>query len=318
MTLRIVFLDRDTLAPEVRVRVPGFDHAWRDHAQTTPEQVVERARDAHVVITNKVPIDAEAIVRLPNLSLIAVAATGVDRIDVEACRHRGIVVSNIRGYAVHAVPEHTFALIFGLRRNLFGYREAVIGGRWQEAEQFCFFDYPIDDLHGSRLGIIGAGAIGRRVAELARAFGMDPLFAARKDGGGLGGHYTPWEEVLATSDIVTLHCPLQPATRNLIAMAEFRAMARRPLLINTARGGLVDEEDLVAALDQGLIAGAGLDVAREEPPTADSPLTRVLNRPNVILTPHIAWASRAAMQALADQLVDNIEAFAAGRPANAV
>lgn len=327
MTPRIVFLDRGSLAPDVRVRSPAFDHAWCEFEESTASQVAERAHGARIVITNKVPITAAALARLPDLRMIAVAATGVDLIDMEASRRRGIVVSNIRGYAVHAVPEHTFALILALRRNLFGYRDAVRQGRWQEAEQFGFCDHPIVDLQGARLGIIGGGAIGGRVADLARAFGMEPLFAGRKDGRkdrmdrathGTARPHAPWSEVLARSDVITLHCPLTPETRNMIAMPELRAMARRPLLVNTARGGLIDEAALIAALEEGLIAGAGLDVSRVEPPRTDSPLVRALDRPNVILTPHIAWASRAAMQTLADQLIDNIEAFAAGRPVNVV
>lgn len=321
--VQIVFLDRDTLAPEVRLRAPAFPHDWRDHPRTAQAEVPARAADADVIVTNKVPIRADALTHLPRLKLVAVAATGVDRVDVAACRARGITVANIRGYAVHTVSEHTFAMILALRRSLMGYREAVQRGRWQEAELFCFFDYPILDLHGARLGIIGAGTIGRRVAAIAEAFGMVPVFAARKgaaraDAGAGGAGRVPFAEVLASSDILSLHCPLTDATRGLIGMAEFEAMKRRPLLINTARGGIVDEAALVSALDRGLIAGAGFDVARDEPPLPDSPLNAILDRPNVIVTPHIAWASANAQRVLADQLIDVIEAFAAGKPINVV
>ena len=329
MSLSIVFLDRGTLAPDVHLRSPLIAHTWHNCTQTAAAEVIARAADADIVVTNKVPIGREDLNRLPHLKIIAVAATGVDRIDLAACRERGIVISNVRGYAVHTVPEHTFALILALRRNVFNYHQAVRRGRWQEAEQFCFLDYPILDLNGARLGIIGAGVIGRRVAEIANAFGMIPLFAARKQQrashpaaphagseGSSNTALTDWDEVLATSDIITLHCPLRPDTRNLIAMPEFRAMARRPLVINTARGGLIDEPDLVTALNENLIAGVGLDVSVQEPPAPDSPLMAVLHRPNVLLTPHVAWASRNAMQALADQIIENIEAFAAGQPVN--
>jgi glycerate dehydrogenase len=326
MSISIVFLDRETLAADVHLRSPAFPHTWRDWERTAAGDVIERAADADIVVTNKVPIGREALEQLPRLKMIAVAATGVDRIDLAACRERGIVVSNIPGYAVHSVSEHTFAMILALRRNMFNYHEAIRRGRWQEAEQFCFLDYPILDLHGARLGIIGAGMIGRQVAEIARAFGMIPLFAGRKGQkafdagarGASGAAFADWDEVLATSDIITLHCPLLPDTRNLIAMPEFRAMAQRPLLINTARGGLINEPDLVVALDQNLIAGVGLDVSVQEPPPPDSPLTTVLHRPNVLLTPHVAWASCKAMKVLAEQLIDNIEAFAAGQPVNTV
>ena len=195
----------------------------------------------------------------------------------------------------------------------------MIAGRWQASGRFCFFDHPIRDLAGARLGIVGEGVLGQRVADIGRAFGMLPMFAAHKGRDDMGPLYTPWQQVLETSDVITLHSPLTPATRGMIGAPEFRAMKRRPILVNTARGGLVDEAALVSALDEGLIAGAGFDVAAGgEPPPADSPLMRVAARPNVIVTPHVAWASDEAQQALADQLIDNIENFVAGRPTNLV
>jgi glycerate dehydrogenase len=318
MKHRIVFLDRATIAPQIRLRPPGFEHEWIEHADTAAAQVAERLAGASVAITNKVPIDAEALARLPDLKLIAVAATGTDCVDKAACARHRVVVSNIRGYAVNTVPEHTFALILALRRNLVAYRQDVIAGRWQASGRFCFFDHPIRDLAGSRLGIVGEGVLGQRVAELARAFGMVPMFAAHKGRDGMGPLYTPWQEVLESADVLTLHSPLTPATRGMIGLPEFRAMQRRPLLVNTARGGLVDEAALVTALDEGLISGAGFDVAAAEPPAAGDPMMRLAGRPNVILTPHVAWASDEAQQTLADQLVDNIERFVAGRPVNVV
>ena len=315
---RIVFLDRSTIAPQIRLRRPAFEHELVEHANTRPDEVVARLKGASVAILNKVPMPAAVLEQLPDLRLIAVAATGTDCVDKTYCEAHGIAVSNIRGYAVNTVPEHTFALIFALRRNIVAYREDVIAGRWQDSGQFCFFDHPIRDLAGARLGIIGEGVLGQRVAEIGRALGMVPMFAAHKGRSGLGPLYTPWQEVLETSDILTLHSPLTPETRNMIAMPEFRAMKRRPLIINTARGGLVDEADLVRALDEGLISGAGFDVTVGEPPPVDSPLMRIAKRPTVILTPHVAWASDEAQQALADQLMDNIDNFVAGRPSNLV
>lgn len=315
---RIVFLDRSTIAPQIRLRRPKFEHELIEHATTQPHEVVARLTGASVAIVNKVPLRAAALETLPDLRLIAVAATGTDCVDKAYCKARGIAVSNIRGYAVNTVPEHTFALILALRRNVIAYRNDVIAGRWQQSGQFCFFDHPIHDLAGARLGIIGEGVLGQRVAEIAKAFGMAPLFAAHKGRTGLGPLYTPWQEVLETSDIITLHSPLTDETRGMIAMPEFRAMKQQPLIVNTARGGLVDENDLVAALDAGLISGAGFDVVTAEPPAADHPLLRIASRPNVIITPHVAWASDEAQQALADQLMDNIESFVAGRPRNLV
>ncbi|MGE5169248.1 MAG: D-2-hydroxyacid dehydrogenase [Rudaea sp.] len=315
---KIVFLDRATIAPQVRLRRPSFDHALIEHLRTLPEEVVPRLAGASIAIVNKVALPGDMLARLPDLRLIAVAATGTDCIDKSHCERNGIAVANIRGYAVNTVPEHAFALMLALRRNIIAYRNDVLAGEWQRAGQFCFFNHPIRDLAGARLGIIGEGVLGQRVAELSRAFGMVPLFAAHKGVQGLGPLYTPWQEVLETSDIITLHSPLTPQTRGMIAMPEFQAMKRRPLIVNTARGGLVDENDLVRALDAGLIAGAGFDVACDEPPSMASPLMRAAGRPNVIVTPHVAWASDEAQQALADQLIDNIENFVAGRPTNLV
>ncbi|MBS0447746.1 MAG: D-2-hydroxyacid dehydrogenase [Proteobacteria bacterium] len=315
---RIVFLDRATIAPQVSLRRPAFDHHYVEHDHTAPGDVPARLDGATIVITNKAPITAETLERLPALRLVAVAATGTDCVDKAACAARGVAVANIRGYAVNTVPEHTFALILALRRNVVAYRESVLAGRWQQSGQFCYFDHPIRDLAGARLGIIGEGVLGQRVAEIAKAFGMVPLFAAHKGKSGLGPLYTPWQEVLETSDVITLHSPLTPQTRGMLAMPEFEAMKRRPLIVNTARGGLVDEAALVEALDRGLVGGAGFDVVDGEPPAPDNPLMRAALRPNVILTPHVAWASDEAQQALADQLMDNIERFVAGRPTNLV
>jgi glycerate dehydrogenase len=315
---KIVFLDRSTIAPQILLPRPDFRHELVEHLTTSPKQVRARLAGASIVITNKVPITGSDMEGLPDLRLIAVAATGTDCVDKPYCEQHGIAVSNIRGYAVNTVPEHAFSLILALRRNVIAYRDDVLAGKWQQSGQFCFFDHPIRDLAGSRLGIIGEGVLGQRVAEIARAFGMVPLFAAHKGRSGLGPLYTPWQEILETSDIITLHSPLTPETRGMLAMPEFRAMKRRPLIINTARGGLVDEADLVEALDAGLISGAGFDVVTEEPPPRDNPLVRAAGRPNVILTPHVAWASDEAQQALANQLMENIGNFVAGRPTNLV
>lgn len=315
---KIVFLDRGTIAPQITLRRPKFEHELVEYASTKSEEVAGRLAGATIAITNKVEIRAEVLQQLPGLRLIAVAATGTDCIDKAWCRAHGVAVSNIRGYAVHTVPEHAFALILALRRNVIAYRDDVLAGKWQEAGQFCFFDHPISDLYGARLGILGEGVLGQRVADIAKAFGMVPMFAAHKGRSGLGPLYTPWQEVIETSDIITLHAPLTPETRGMIAMPEFRAMKRRPLIINTARGGLVNEADLVAALDEGLVSGAGFDVVTDEPPTPDNPLMKAASRHNVILTPHVAWASTEAQQALADQLMGNVEAFVDGRPRNLV
>ncbi|MBI1202500.1 MAG: glycerate dehydrogenase [Rhodopseudomonas sp.] len=315
---RIVFLDRSSIGPSVALTKPSFAHDWVEYDRTAPDLVVERLKDADIAVCNKVPIRRDSIEQLPDLKMICIPATGYDAFDIAACKERGIVVSNVRGYAVNTVPEHAFALIFALRRGIVGYRQDVIDGRWQEAAQFCFFTHPINDLAGSTIGIFGEGALGQGVAHIARALGMRVLFAAHKGVTGLGPLYTPFDEVLETADIITLHCPLMPATRNMIAAPEFAKMKRRPLLINCARGGLVNEADLVEALDKGQIAGLGFDCLTSEPPLPDNPLLKILDRPNVIVTPHVAWASQEAMQTLWDQVIDHIENFNAGRPSNRV
>ena len=312
---RIVFLDRQSLKAEVRR--PSFSHVWEEHDQTEESLVASRLAGATVAITNKVPIRRATLEQLPDLKMIAVAATGYDVIDIDACRERGIAVANIRNYAVHTVPEHTFAMIFALRRNLIAYREDVLRGRWQAQDQFCFFDHPIQDLHGSTIGIFGEGALGQATAVIARALGMRVLFADHPPPKAADVEFTDPESVLAQSDIVTLHCPLTPASRNFIGIEQFKKMKRSAILINTARGGLVDEHALKTALETGLIAGAGFDVLTKEPPKDGNPLLEI-RTPNFILTPHVAWASDGAMQFLADQLIDNIEASIAGTPQHLV
>jgi glycerate dehydrogenase len=279
--------------------------------------VVERLRGAVVAITNKVPLRAAVLRELPELRMIAVAATGYDVVDAGYCRDHGIAVANIRNYAVHTVPEHAFALILALRRNLLAYRADVERGMWNRSEEFCLLDHPILDLHGSQLGIIGEGVLGRAMASIGAAFGMRALFLDHPQRTGEDLEYQPLPRLLAESDVLTLHCPLLPGTRNMIGEAQLRAMKRTAILINTARGGLVDEGALVRALQAGWIAGAGIDVLTVEPPREGNPLLD-LRLPNLIVTPHIAWASQGAMQFLADQLIDNIDAWAAGTPQNLV
>lgn len=315
MSERIVFLDRDSIIADIRR--PAFAHEWAEYPASTAAQAVERLQGATIAISNKVPLRAEALAALPGLKMIAVAATGTDNVDLAAARERGIVVSNIRGYAHAAVPEHTFALILALRRQLLAYRADIEAGLWEQSPRFCLFHHPIRDLHGSRLGLLGYGELGRQVAHLGRAFGMEVVVHTRTPTDDPGVRNVSWDELLETSDVLSLHAPLTDATRNIIGAAELARMRPSSILINTARGGLVDEAALADALQRGVIAGAGFDVLSKEPPVPDNPLVR-LRLPNFLLTPHSAWASGQAMQGLADQLIGNIEAFAAGRPANRV
>jgi glycerate dehydrogenase len=316
--IHIVFLDRETLPPETELKPLSFPHKLTVYDRTAPHEVASRIAAADYVITNKVPLGQAQLEAAPRLKLIAIAATGYDVVDIRTCAAKNVAVVNIRNYAVNSVPEHTFALILGLRRSILAYRESVQAGRWQEAAQFCYFDYPVNDLSHSTLGIIGDGALGKMVGDLGRAFGMKVLFSAYKNTEGMGPLYTPFEEVMAKSDVITLHAPLLPSTRHMISDAEFALMERRPLIINTARGGLVDEEALARALHSGRIAGAGFDVVTSEPPPRNHVFLELLKLPNFILTPHVAWSSREAIQGLADQLVQNIELFNSGHPRHLV
>ena len=312
---KIVFLDRDSLL--AHLRPPAFAHEWVDYPATPAHEAAGRLAGATVAITNKVPLRADTIDRLPDLKMVAVAATGTDNVDLAACRARGIVVANIRNYSVVSVPEHAFALMLALKRNLRAYMADIEAGRWQQSNRFCLLDHPIGDLAGSRLGVIGYGALGRRVGEIGRAFGMEVCVANRSAVDEPGVRMLGLDELLATSDVISLHLPLTEQTRHMIGARELASMKRSALLINTARGGLVDEAALADALRRGVIGGAGFDVLGTEPPSPDNPLLQ-LRLPNFILTPHVAWASGGAMQTLADMLVDNIEAWAAGRPQNVV
>ena len=312
---RIVFLERDSL--DATVRRPAFEHTWSEHNRLAAEEIPAALADATIAIVNKTQLRAETLERLPNLKLVAITATGTDNVDLQWCAAHGVAVSNIRNYAVHTVPEHTFALILALRRSLFGYAREVAAGKWQQSERFCLSGHPVNDIFGSTIGIFGEGALGQGVAALARGFGMRVLFADHPPPKSAGVEFTPLDQVLRDADIVTLHAPLSPSTRNLIGARELGLMKRSALLINTARGGLVDEAALRDALLTGRIAGAGFDVLTSEPPRNGNCLLD-LELPNFILTPHTAWASSEAMQALADQLIDNVEAYVAGTPRNLV
>ena len=308
----IVFLDRESVG--ANVRKPEFPHTYTEHESTwTQEEIVDRLKDASIAIINKVPMRADTLKQLPGLKLIAVAATGTDVVDKAYCKENGITVVNIRNYAFNTVPEHVLALMFALRRNLLAYVGDVRQGRWGKVDQFCFFDHPIRDIAGSTLGVVGFGAIGKAVAKRAECVGMRilPFDVVPQPG------LVDFETILKESDVITLHVPLTPETKSMIGAKELKMMKPTAILINTARGGLVDEAALVQALKDGTIAGAGFDVLTKEPPKEGNVLLD-LQLPNLIVTPHVAWASVEAMQILADQLIDNIEAFVGGSPQNVV
>ncbi|MGZ5435275.1 MAG: D-2-hydroxyacid dehydrogenase [Pyrinomonadaceae bacterium] len=310
---RIVFLERQTI--QAGFRRPNFDHEWVEYADTRSQEVVERVQTASIIISNKLSLGEPQLAHAPEVKLIAIAATGSDCVDLDYCRRRGITVCNVRGYAVNSVPEHVLMLILALRRNLLAYRQDVQAGEWQQSKQFCLLSHPLHDIKSSTLGIIGYGSIGKSMAQLAESVGMKVLISEHRNAKLIRHGRTAFDEVLAQSDVVTLHCPLTDETRDMFGRREFEMMKRGALLINTARGALIQDQALIAALREALIAGAASDVLREEPPRHGSPLLD-LSLPNFIITPHVAWASDEAMQTLADQVIDNLEAFVAGRPQN--
>ena len=312
MTQKIVFLDRESL--DAKVREFNFPHEYTEYESTwTPEEIVERLKDAEIALINKVPMRADVLKQLPKLKLIAVAATGTDVVDKAQAKAQGITVSNIRNYAFNTVPEHVIALMFALRRAIVPYAISVRRGDWNKSTQFCYFDYPIHDIAGSTLGIVGYGALGKSIGKRAEALGMKVIAYDVFPQDGL----VDFETILRESDVITLHVPLTPDTKNMIGRDELAKMKGSAILINTARGGLVDEEALLEALKNGTIGGAGFDVVAQEPPKNGNILCDA-DLPNLIVTPHVAWASKQAMQILADQLVDNVEAFVAGKPQNVV
>ena len=311
----IVFLERNTF--NIPFRRPDFDHEWVEYGESDETQVVDRLRDATIAICNKVALRADALAQLPKLKLIAVAATGTDNVDIDYCRAHNIAVCNTRGYAVSSLPEHALMLMLALRRNLVAYRDDVRAGRWQEAKKFCLLDHPIGDLRGTVLGIVGFGTLGQAMAQLGRAIGMEVIVAERKQATSIRPDRRSFADVLRLSDVLSLHCPLTEETRDLIGAEELSRMKRDALLINTARGGLIDDHALLAALKSGKIGGAGIDVLRIEPPREGNPLLEA-DLPNLIVTPHNAWASKQAMQTLGDQLIETLEAFVRGEPRNLI
>lgn len=316
---KIVFVDRATIPANIQLPPIPIEHEWVAYETTASKDVVSRLQDADVVITNKVVMNADVLSQLPKLRLVAVSATGVNNVDLDYCREHHIAVTNIQGYATRSVPEHVIGMIYALKRNFLGYHSDILDGEWKQQNQFCFFTHPIRDVAGSTLGIIGSGSLGQATAALAKAVGMNVLFAERKGAVFCRAGYLPFEQVLIQSDIVTLHCPLTETTRNLIGEQELAVMPSHALLINAGRGGLVNEVALVHALKTGQIAGAGVDVFTDEPADESNPLlANAAALPNLLLTPHVAWGSESAIKTLVGILVDNIVSFLQGGQKNRV
>ena len=313
--LHIVVLDRNTL-----VNRPfdfDFPHTLSSYGTTEAHETLERIRGADIVITNKVVISAQAFAENPQLKLVAVTATGVNNVDVEAAKQNGTAVCNIRAYGNESVAEHAFMMMITLMRNLPAYQRDVAAGLWENSPFFCHLGAPMRDLNGKTLAIFGRGNIGKTLATYAQAFKMNVVFAEHKNAQSVRDGYVSFDEAIRSADALSLHCPLTPQTENMIGEAELQQMKPGAILINCGRGGLVDEAALVAALKYGQIGGAGFDVLTQEPPRDGNPLLKA-RLPNLIVTPHIAWASQEAANRLFDILVDNINRFVAGNPQNLV
>ncbi len=316
--MRGVFLDLESL-DRGDVDLSGLKSLpidWRFHDYTLPEQTAARIREAEFVISNKVALGEAHFSQARALQLILVAATGTNNVELAAAAKRGITVCNVRGYSTPSVVQHVFALLLSLLRSLPEYQAAARDGRWQRSRQFCLLDFPIQELSGKTLGIVGFGELGQAVAKVAEVFGMRVRVAQRPGGAPQPGRI-PLAELLPQVDVLSLHCPLTPETRGLIGAAELALLKPGAYLINTARGGIVDEDALLAALRSGRLGGAGVDVLTVEPPAAGTPLLQS-DLPNLIVTPHVAWASRESRQRLLDGLVGNLRAYLAGNPINCV
>ncbi|MCK5118446.1 MAG: D-2-hydroxyacid dehydrogenase [Candidatus Latescibacteria bacterium] len=317
--MKIVVLDGKTLNPG--------DLSWETlerfgeltvYDRTPTDQVVARSIGAELLLTNKTPLSAEAFSQLPDLRYIGVLATGYNIVDVVAAARHGVTVTNVPTYGTHSVAQMVFALLLELCHHVGAHSEAVRKGAWSQSVDFCFWNYPLVELAGKTMGIIGFGRIGRQTAQVASALGMRILAAEPDRENPPELEDFSWAEIpelLAAADVVSLHCPLFPETEGLINRENIERMKRSAFLINTSRGGLVVDADLAEALDNDRIAGAGLDVLSSEPPDEDNPLLRAKN---CLITPHISWATKEARARLMATAIQNVEAFLAGRPVNVV
>ncbi len=321
--MRGVILDEDSLHPDDLDLSPIYsqlDH-WVRYPNTPADKTLEHIGDADIVLTNKVVLDETILRAVPTIKLVSVLATGTNNIDITAAKALGITVTNATRYGTHSVVQHTFALILSLATRLQNYRQDVSDGKWSESEFFCLLDHEVQEIHGKNLTIVGWGELGKGVAAIANAFGMQISTSCKPgeadtllDGGIIR---KPLKTLLPEADIVSLHCPLNPSTHHLIDAEALSLMKPNALLINCARGGLVDETALEFALRHNKIAGAGLDVLSQEPPSPDNPLL-AKDIPNLILTPHCAWISREARQKLVVITAANISQFLLNKPINKI
>ena len=314
----IVFLEKSSIPLETQRSKPLTPHSWQAFPETPTELLEARLEQASIAIVNKTKLTQKTLEQAKNLKLISICATGFDNIDLAACRQLGIAVSNARNYAASSVSQHVISLILSLVRNLPAYNQALERGRWQNSGKFCFLDYPITDLAGLTLGIVGKGSIGSSLAKIAESFGMRVVFSSRKNEAETSSERMAFDDMLRVADIISLHCPLNEATKNLIGRDEIASMKQGAILINASRGGLVDEQALADSLESGHVGGAGIDCLSAEPPPFDNPLYKMKESHKLILTPHVAWASNLALVELWRQTIENIDNFCAGRAFNRV
>jgi glycerate dehydrogenase len=314
--MKAVFLDWTTMGPgldvsQLRALLPKL----KVFDVTSEAQVAPRIRDAAYVLANKIRLTDALLEQCPHLRFIGLTATGTDNVDLAAAMRHGIAVCNIRDYCSQSVAEHVFGCLLSLTHSLPRYHADVRAGEWQKSDDFCLLTHPVRELSGMTMGIVGYGALGKAVAGVAAAFNMTVIVAARA--GADGGTRVPFDELVARADVISLHCPLVPETRNLFSTEQFRQMKNDAIFINTARGGLVDSAALVAALRRGDIAAAAIDVLPQEPPVDGDPLLDY-DGSNLLVTPHIAWATNAARQAAIDELTRNVDAFQQGLKRNRI
>ena len=310
---KIVFLDRDTFPKTILIPKLKFKHKWKNYSFTKQEQVIERIKSANIVVTNKTKLSQKELGAAKALELIAITATGTNIVDLNFCRKNNIRLCNLRNYASISVAEHVFALALNLIKQIKGLEKDIKTDIWQERKVFALLNRSIGDLNSKTIGIIGKGAIGKQVKKISTAFNMKVIFFSVRN-----FKKSDFKSFLSKCDILSIHCPLNKNTLDLITVKELRLMKKSSIIINTARGGIVNENDLVTAINKKMIAGAGIDVATTEPPKKTHPYYKIINRPNFIWTPHTAWASNATLSNAVDQLIDNINSFYLNKPKNLV
>lgn len=309
--MQAVFLDKGTFSDGIDLPAPAGVSDYLTYNDTPKDTavIIERCKDADIIITNKVQIGADVIANLPKLKLIQLTATGMNNVDQDACDEHNIALYNIAGYAVKSVPEHTFMLMLTAMRAGIHYHQKVADGTWLANGNFCLLDIPLIDLENKTLGIIGVGTIGKRVTDIARAFGMTVLWAEHQGQAPRNDDYTAFDDVLACADVITLHCPLNEKTQHLINRDTLAKMTKQPLIVNVARGGIVDSQALTDAINSEQIIGYASDVFEQEPIASDDPLLTLTNHPRVMFSPHNAWGSKSAQETLWQMLSKQVTEF---------